>query len=145
MIISGRKALGKCKLVITNEDGETVMDAEVFLKSYEMRHQRDEIHMMGNYSAVEYIPRNMELTLTCSVLPKPVAVEPTIPVTPEVKEMSDAEFLGILMGEYRPEVSPALASFAEGCSHKCDHAWKKYEGFMDRYDYCEKCNEKRES
>jgi hypothetical protein len=28
-------------------------------------------------------------------------------------------------------------------SKKCQHSWKRYEGFMDKYDYCEKCNEKR--
>jgi hypothetical protein len=26
---------------------------------------------------------------------------------------------------------------------RCDHVWKSYEGFMDKYNYCEKCNEKR--
>jgi hypothetical protein len=144
-MINGHKALGKCKLIITNEDGETVMNAEVFLKSYDMRHERDSIHVMGEYSAVEYIPRNMELTLTCSVAPTPVKVEPV--VTHKAREMSDSEFLGILTGDVVASSTPihAVTSFANGCSHKCDHTWKKYEGFMDRYDYCEKCNEKRES
>ncbi len=26
---------------------------------------------------------------------------------------------------------------------KCDHSWKTYQGFMDQYEYCDKCNEKK--
>lgn len=35
------------------------------------------------------------------------------------------------------------------CPHKskiksqCSHIWKKYVGFMESYDYCETCNEKK--
>lgn len=26
---------------------------------------------------------------------------------------------------------------------KCIHVWVKYEGFTERYEFCEKCDEKR--
>jgi hypothetical protein len=32
---------------------------------------------------------------------------------------------------------------AAGYSHGCYHAWKKYTGFNEEYEYCEKCGEKR--
>lgn len=25
----------------------------------------------------------------------------------------------------------------------CDHTWKRYQGFIESYDYCTKCDEKR--
>ena len=27
--------------------------------------------------------------------------------------------------------------------HSCDHSWKLYEGFTNRYEYCEKCDVKK--
>lgn len=71
----------------------------------------------------------------------------------ELKQMFDLEFDAFLnnwkfmfstlsyIGTYSKDVLPwkQMINYKGGCFHK----WVRYVGFIEEYEYCEKCNEKR--
>ena len=142
---------GKCTITITDkETGEVILKTDAFLVNYEMRHERQPIHMLGRYDVMDYIsPQFVEMTLTAKVFPweEEKIEEPEEPLKPfELQDTLSQLMKALEAGSYNASPSafrgePLQVESLE--SVFCGHTWKKYEGFTDVYDYCEKCNEKR--
>lgn len=154
--ISPRFGAGKCKIIVTDmETGEKLLDAEGYMKNYSIHtsSRSQPIEMMGMYGGVEEalaLPER-ELSFT-AVLSNPTPMEifkqeekAKAPKAIEIPELTDEQFLESILGPTKPHTQPVECcdALVPVAAKNCSHVWKKYTGFMDNYDYCEKCNEKR--
>lgn len=51
-----------------------------------------------------------------------------------IEFIRSSDAAGITQGSSQPQISTPKG---------CDHKWKSYQGLIETFDYCEKCDEKR--
>lgn len=60
---------------------------------------------------------------------------PMIPITQESDDMLQFSY---------PNINTINSSLSKAMEKECLHSWKSYEGFTNRYHYCEKCDLKKD-
>lgn len=132
-ILNGKMRPGHCKITITDKQtGEVLLEQECFVKNYSISRSRgtQPIYTMGRYDAAEFVecvrPPSTEFSLNGIILPSPEETPNEAPVPKKLNFFSNER---VDMPDYFKK--------------QCEHRWKRYEGFMENYDFCEICNEKR--
>jgi hypothetical protein len=118
---------GPCKVTITDKEGKILMVAEGFIKHHRVTYGNyDPVYSLGSGHWTDHLmKRDTEMSFDMVVTR----------MGDQVEKAETKHYLDRAAG-----TQPIPQYFSK---KPCNHDWRNYEGFMEKFQYCALCNEKK--
>lgn len=121
--------------IIISESKVNVSEQGVITKRIGYKGTGNDIFQMTADEVLAPYQSEIEKIYTEIIKNQMIMRSPMISITQESDDMYQFSY---------PNVNPIDSSLSKAMEKECLHSWKSYEGFTNRYHYCEKCDLKKD-